>query len=68
MINRNILVIISLFAISCVYSYGQVTEGEAALRTHSADTLMGWKTGGVITAAISQTSLTNWVTGGQNSL
>jgi hypothetical protein len=46
----------------------QVTEAEKALRAHSADTLNGWKKGGVFTATMSQTSLTNWVSGGQNSL
>ena len=29
---------------------------------------MGWKKGGVFTATLAQTSLTNWVAGGQNSL
>ena len=38
------------------------------MRTHSADTINGWKKGGVFTATLSQTSLTNWVSGGQNSL
>jgi hypothetical protein len=47
---------------------GQVTDSEKALRTHSADSVMGWKTGGVFTATVAQTSLTNWVAGGQNSL
>ena len=47
---------------------GQVTEAEKTLRTQSADTIMGWKTGGVFTATVAQTSLTNWVAGGQNSL
>ena len=47
---------------------GQVTEAEKALRTHTADTTMGWKKGGVLTATVAQTSLTNWVAGGQNSL
>lgn len=47
---------------------GQVTEAEKALRTQSSDTIMGWKKGGVFTATVAQTSLTNWVAGGQNSL
>ena len=49
-------------------AHGQVTDAEKALRTQSADTTMGWKKGGVFTATIAQTSLTNWVAGGQNSL
>ena len=46
----------------------QVTEPEKTLRTHSSDTINGWKKGGVFTATVAQTSLTNWVAGGQNSL
>jgi hypothetical protein len=48
--------------------HGQVTDAEKALRTQSADSTMGWKKGGVFTATVAQTSLTNWVAGGQNSL
>jgi hypothetical protein len=47
---------------------GQVTEGEKKLRTQVTDTLQGWKKGGVITVNLSQTSLTNWAAGGQNSV
>ena len=64
----KIIAVINLFTLIGINSYGQVTESEAALRTHSADKLMGWKKGGVFTATIAQTKLTNWVTGGQNSL
>jgi hypothetical protein len=46
----------------------QVTEGEKTLRTHIADTTMGWKKGGVIAINLAQTSLTNWAAGGQNSV
>jgi hypothetical protein len=49
-------------------SFGQVTEGEKSLRTQSADTIQGWKTGGVFGANLAQTSLTNWASGGQSSL
>ena len=49
-------------------AYGQVTEGEKKLRAHSADTVMGWKTGGVLSLNLAQTSLTNWAAGGQNSV
>jgi hypothetical protein len=47
---------------------GQITEAEKKLRTHSSDTIMGWKTGGVVNATVAQTSLTNWIACGQNSL
>lgn len=47
---------------------GQVTETEKTLRTQSADTIKGWKKGGVIAVSLAQTSLTNWASGGQSSL
>jgi hypothetical protein len=59
---------IMLFVGICINSFAQVTEAEKNLRTQSKDTLMGWKTGGVININLAQTSLTNWAAGGQNSL
>lgn len=56
-----------LFSICCIISFGQVTEGEKNIRTQSADTTLGWKKGGVFAVNLAQTSLTNWVAGGQNS-
>jgi len=47
---------------------GQVTEAEKTLRTVTADTIQGWKKGGVFSLNLAQTSLTNWASGGQNSL
>lgn len=52
----------------CQYSYSQVTETEKALRTLSSDSIPGWKTGGVLSFNLAQTSLTNWAAGGDNSL
>lgn len=46
---------------------GQITSGEAKLRSQDADTIQGWKKGGIISLNIVQTSLTNWAAGGQNS-
>ena len=66
--KRELIAISILYATFNFLSYGQITEGEKKLRTVNADTVMGWKTGGVFTATIAQTSLTNWVAGGQNSL
>lgn len=51
-----------------VCSYAQVTEKEDALKAKSADTLQGWKKGGVIALNVAQTSLTNWAAGGQSSM
>lgn len=45
----------------------QITDPEKRLREQTADSLMGWKEGGILAANFSQTSLTNWVAGGQNS-
>ncbi len=47
---------------------GQVTEGEKTLRTQTTDTIQGWKTGGLMSVTLAQTSLTNWAAGGQNSV
>jgi hypothetical protein len=61
----------SLLIISTIFSTiatGQVTDAEKRLRTVNADTLMGWKKGGIISLNLAQTSLSNWAAGGQNSL
>ncbi|MBW6499926.1 MAG: DUF3078 domain-containing protein [Bacteroidales bacterium] len=57
-----------LLAFICQVAFGQVTEAEKTLRSVNADTVMAWKKGGVISANLAQTSLTNWAAGGQNSL
>jgi len=62
------MAIIMLFTGIVNSSSGQVTEAEKNLRTQSTDTLLGWRTGGVVTANLAQTSLTNWAAGGQNSI
>lgn len=59
--------IVFLFC-STILAYSQVTEGEKKLRSQSADTITGWKTGGVLALNLAQTSLTNWAAGGQNSV
>lgn len=51
-----------------VSANAQTTEAEKALTKQSADTIDGWKTGGVFAVNLSQTSLTNWSAGGQNSV
>jgi hypothetical protein len=66
--KMKIIAVISLVAISGINLYSQITEAEAALRIHSADTIVGWKKGGVLTATIAQTSLTNWAAGGARIL
>lgn len=48
--------------------YCQSAESENLLRKQNTDTINGWKKGGIIVANLSQTSLSNWAGGGQNSL
>jgi len=50
------------------FSNAQVNQAEEKLRAKSADTLEGWKKGGAFFVNFSQTSLTNWAAGGDNSL
>jgi hypothetical protein len=66
--KNKLLIFIVLAVASSLYSYGQVTTGEKALRTVTTDTIMGWKKGGIFSVNLSQTSLKNWAAGGQNSL
>lgn len=61
-------VLMLLFVGFTCYVAAQVTEGESKLRKQATDTVQGWKTGAVVGATLSQTSLTNWAAGGQNSL
>ena len=49
-------------------SLAQVTDAEGKLKAQSADTLKGWKKGGVIGFNLAQTSLTNWAAGGEKSV
>jgi hypothetical protein len=66
--KNKVLIVIFLLSVACLSSFGQVTEGEKTLRTLSADTTQGWKTGGVVSLNMAQTSMTNWASGGQNSV
>lgn len=66
--KTKIITVVLLLVCFSQLSYGQVTEPEKTLRTHSSDTINGWKKGGLFTATVAQTSLTNWVAGGENSL
>lgn len=59
---------IVLLSILYAISIGQVTEAEKNLRAIVADTAQGWKNGGNFAVSLAQTSLTNWASGGQNSV
>ncbi len=66
--NRKIILIIFLLGINTIYVLSQVTDAEKQLRSVNTDTLQGWKKGGIVTFSLSQTSLSNWASGGQNSI
>jgi hypothetical protein len=68
MMKTKFVALIILLPVISQITSGQVTEAEKTLRTVNADTTLGWKTGGVFTVNIAQTSLTNWSSGGQNSV
>ena len=61
--------IMTLFAVSVFFINinAQITELEEELKKVKKDTVDGWKKGGIISLNLSQTSLTNWAAGGQNS-
>lgn len=46
----------------------QVTEKEDALKKANTDTTEGWKKGGMFALTFGQSSFTNWVAGGINSI
>jgi len=66
--KTKITILLILFIGLNQFVSGQVTDGEAKLRKQNNDTVQGWKRGGVISLNLAQTSLTNWASGGQNSL
>lgn len=49
-------------------AFSQTTEAEKQLKIQKADTITGWKKGGMINISSSQVSLTNWAAGGQSSV
>jgi hypothetical protein len=66
--KNKFIALVTIFSIFSILAFGQVTEGEKNLRTQTADTTQGWKTGGILSVNLAQTSLTNWSAGGQNSV
>jgi hypothetical protein len=64
---KNIILLLALGSLIINSAFTQIIEGEEQLRTQAADSIEGWKRGGIITLNVSQTSLTNWAAGGQNA-
>ncbi len=60
--------LIALLLAVYIGSTAQVTDAEGKLKAQPADTLKGWKKGGVIGFNLAQTSLTNWAAGGEKSV
>lgn len=65
--RRKFYAISMLFLLFGSLTFAQVTDAEKTLRTVVKDSTQGWKRGGVFSLNITQTSLTNWAAGGQNS-
>jgi hypothetical protein len=66
-IMKNTILLLALGSLIINSAFTQITESEEQLRTQAADSIEGWKKGGIITLNLSQTSLTNWAAGGQNA-
>jgi len=66
--KTNLFLLSVLLCFTLNTSTAQTTEAEKAIRTVSNDTVMGWKTGGLVGLSISQASFTNWAAGGQNTI
>ncbi|MBP8850942.1 MAG: DUF3078 domain-containing protein [Breznakibacter sp.] len=65
--KRIISLTLILTAISAL-GFAQILDTEKTLKTQIVDSTEGWKTGGIASITMSQTSLTNWSSGGQNSM
>lgn len=67
--KKSFFLVLVLLTTGFLYtSLAQVTDAEKTLMTQEADTLQGWQTTGVAAVNLSQTSLTNWAAGGDNSV
>jgi len=64
--KKVILTLVVFIAIGSISA--QTTEAEKNLTTQSKDTLEGWKAGGIVSLNLTQVGLTNWASGGENSL
>src|SRR6056297_1749609 len=65
---KKVLGVITLILVPVVFGFAQTTELEDELKTQENEVPEGMKYGGVVSANFSQTSLTNWAAGGNNSV
>lgn len=61
-------VLLILFLFGSIRIQAQVTDAEKDLRTLVPDSMLGWKKSGTFGVNFSQSSFTNWASGGQNSI
>lgn len=57
-----------VFVFCTITIKAQVTDAEKDLRTLVPDSMLGWKKSGTFGVNFSQSSFTNWASGGQNSI
>ena len=62
------LLLIATFFFITTSLFSQITDAEKKLRSSSADSITGWKNGGIFSLSLAQTSMVNWAAGGQNSV
>ena len=65
---KKTVLLLGLFFMAGIVANGQITDGESKLKKLDTDTVASWAKGGLTGLNFSQTSLTNWAAGGQNSL
>lgn len=65
--RKKLFAIVLLLSGISLMTFSQLTDAEKTLRAQTADSIQGWVSGGIISVSLAQTSLTNWVAGGQNS-
>ena len=65
---KKIALFLGLYLIFSMVASSQITDAESKLKKVETDTVASWKKGGFSGLNFSQTSLTNWAAGGQNSL
>lgn len=61
-------IVLILILVPAFYGLSQSPEVESMLRMRNGDSTEGWKISGTGGISLSQTSLTNWSAGGQNSV
>lgn len=63
--TTKILLIIAILFSNTLFA--QVTEAVEKINKVNTDTVSGWKKGGILNISLTQSSFTNWSSGGENS-